>query len=103
MDVKSLKVSLVFAGLILTACAPGSKLASATNSLQSASCLGAQAIKSEVIVAWEDGHFSLEKVGDINKFVNDFVAPQIDKIKVIQYIVNFNYIEFAELKYFGSL
>lgn len=84
MDVRSIFWAFVFT-LMLSSCGQSSKLNQATVSLSKAACTGAAAVKSKVIVEWENGQITFENISDIEKFKDDFVKPQISLIKRVQY------------------
>jgi subtilisin family serine protease len=58
--------------------------------LGSASCQG-RAKSNSYIVQWEDGHFTVETASSVEKFKEDFLKPNLDKIRKVEYdrIVHF--------------
>ncbi|MGZ3769697.1 MAG: S8 family peptidase [Bdellovibrio sp.] len=52
--------------------------------LDSAACMG-QSIKNKFIVQWEDGRFSVESAADADAFTKNFIEPQINQIRHVDY------------------
>lgn len=86
MDVsKSLiAVALIF---VLSACS-NTKSANTvfpeSGALDSSACMG-QAIQNRFIVQWEDGKFTTESAVDAEDFKKNFIEPQIQDIKYVEY------------------
>lgn len=86
MDVQRF-LSAVVCILVLSSC--GNKKTSNTvfpenGALDTSSCSG-QAIQNKFIVQWEDGKFSVESAADAQSFIKEFVEPQIENIRHIDF------------------
>jgi subtilisin family serine protease len=90
MDVKKCLWSSAFAVLsvfALSAC--GAKSASTVfpegdGALNSSACMG-QSIQNKFVVHWEDGHFSVETSANAETFKENFLKPQLEKIKFVEF------------------
>ncbi len=85
MDVQKI-LSAIACVFVLSAC--GSKSSDTVfpenGSLDSSACMG-QAIQNKFIVQWEDGKFSVESASNADVFVKDFIKPQLDKIRHVDF------------------
>jgi subtilisin family serine protease len=85
MDVQKI-LSAVACVLVFTACSKKSSNSVFPDStaLDSAACMG-QAIKSKFIVQWEDGRFTVESGTDAESFKKEFIEPQLDGIRRVEF------------------
>lgn len=72
---------------VLSSC--GNKKSTSTvfpenGALDSSACTG-QAIKNKFIVQWEDGSFSVESAPDADAFTKEFIEPQLEKIRHVDF------------------
>lgn len=78
--------------LLATACSPktSSSVFNESN-YGSAACAG-QALTTRYIVQWETGEFTVETAPDVETFKKDFLEPNLEKIRKVDYdrVVNFN-------------
>jgi subtilisin family serine protease len=85
MDVQKI-LSAVACVLVFTACSKKSAdtVFSDSTALDSAACMG-QAIKNKFIVQWEDDSFTVESGTDAESFKQEFIAPQLEKIRRVEF------------------
>lgn len=86
MDVQKF-LSAVACAFVLAACSNQKTTASVfpeNGALDSNACLG-QAIRNKFIVQWEDGKFSTESASDGDAFTKNFIEPQLDKIRFVEF------------------
>lgn len=86
MDVQRI-LSAVACVLVLSSC--GNKKSTSSvfpenGALDSSSCVG-QAIQNKFIVQWEDGKFSVESAKDAEEFKKNFLEPQLEKIRFVEF------------------
>lgn len=86
MDVQKI-LSAVVCILVLASC--GNKSTSTVfpennGALDSAACSG-QAIENKFIVQWEDGRFSVESAANADVFTKDFIEPQLNQIRHVDF------------------
>lgn len=86
MDVRAHKVALALVFLFLaSACSP--KTTSSVfdeSALGSSSCSG-QSLSTRYVVQWEDGSFSVETASDVEHFKKDFLQPNLENIRKVEY------------------
>lgn len=84
MDVRNtfLLFSLAFA---FSSCNNQSKYSEATAPITSPKCANSQALTDKVVVGWENGSFSEHQVEDLEDFKINFIKPNIEKIKHVQF------------------
>lgn len=93
MDVRAQKTVLLLALLVLfSACSPKttSTVFDEAN-LGSSACSG-RALSSRFVVQWEDGHFSVETGENAEKFKAEFIQPNLENIRKVEYdrVVHFS-------------
>lgn len=85
MDVRQILSAVAFT-LLLSAC--GNKSAQTvfpeSGSMDSSACSG-QALSTRFIVQWEDGHFTTETAASKEDFITNFLEPQLDKIRYVEF------------------
>lgn len=86
MDVRKF-LSAVACVLVLASC--GNKKSTSSvfpenGALDSSACMG-QAIKNKFIVQWEDGSFTVESAANAEEFTKQFVEPQLEKIRFVEF------------------
>ena len=84
MDVRKTFMVVAFS-CVISACSNPTKTAQVSEALASAKCASAAAIKSKVIVEWEDDSISFEKITDVETFKKNFIEPNIAQIKRVQF------------------
>lgn len=85
MDVQKI-LSAVACILVLSACGKKSTetVFPENGALDASACTG-QAIKNKFIVQWEDGRFSVESAKDADEFKENFIKPNLENIKQVEY------------------
>lgn len=86
MDVQKIFTAVAFI-FVLSAC--GTQKSADTvfpenGAMDSQACSG-QAIRNKFIVQWEDGRFSVESAEDADTFKKEFIEPNIENIKFVEY------------------
>lgn len=86
MDVGFRSVGMVFIiSLSLSAC--GEKTVSSVldeNNYKSSACQG-QGLSNRFIVQWENGQFSVESAADVKHFKKNFIEPNLESIRKVEY------------------
>lgn len=95
MDVGFRSVGTIFILILsLTACSPKTTTSvfNEANYGSSSTCSG-QALRNRYIVQWEDGHFSVETSANVDTFKKDFLEPNLEKVRKVEYdrIVQFEH------------
>lgn len=87
MDVQKI-LSAVVCILVLSSCGnkktPNNVFPEKNGALDTSSCSG-QAIQNKFIVQWEDGRFTVESAPSTETFMKEFVEPQLDNIRHIDF------------------
>lgn len=86
MDVQKI-LSAVACIIALSACSNTKSTQSVfpeNGALDSNACLG-KAIQNQFIVQWEDGRFSKESAPNADAFVENFIKPQLEQIRFVEF------------------
>lgn len=103
MDVQRV-LSAVACVFVLASC--GNKKSSSSvfpesGALDSNACLG-QAVQNKFIVQWEDGKFSVESAENAEIFTRDFIEPQLEKIRFVEFDRHLQLEKSSELTVLGT-
>lgn len=71
--------------LILSACSPGKSVNQVFDDNNKPMGLCGSAVKDEFLVQWENGHVEKIKWSDSESFKKEFVEPNLEKIKYVEY------------------
>lgn len=86
MEVRKILLAVAF-GLGISACGNNKSANSVfpeNQALDSSSCLG-QAIQNRFVVQWESGGFTVESAENAEVFKKDFIEPNLEKIRFVEY------------------
>ncbi|MBV2167394.1 MAG: S8 family serine peptidase [Bdellovibrio sp.] len=86
MDVQKI-LSAVACIFVLASCSNNKSSSSVfpeNGALDSSACMG-QAIENKFIVQWEDGKFTVESAENADAFTKNFIEPQLEKIKFVEF------------------
>lgn len=79
-------IALTIASVSISACSPKTTTSvfPESGNYASSRCSG-QALTTRYIVQWEDGKFSVETAASLDHFKKDFLEPNLDKIRKVEY------------------
>ncbi|HEY8270573.1 MAG TPA: S8 family peptidase [Pseudobdellovibrionaceae bacterium] len=84
VGIRSLSRVLVLLFLI-SACSPKTTTSVFDEKNYGSSACSGQALNTRYVVQWENGQFTVESATDVEKFKKDFLEPNLDKIRKVEY------------------
>ncbi len=77
--------AIFFLLFLLSACSPKTTTSVFSEANYNSSTCSGQALSTRYIVQWESGEFTVESAANVEKFKKDFLEPNLDKIRKVEY------------------